>query len=185
MRQAVDLALVILSLIAGTTSANNHIPPRNGVLKRDTQLSCPGHSYDILCAADSGPAICHERLDICCQLPDSKTPYSCAGLESPHCCGTDKPACGTDPTCKNIKGDREVVSALAVVYPTSSTVSATSSATATKINPFASGTQAAVVKLATITGEKNPHVTGGADSSRGWTKGNGALMVFAGAIALL
>ncbi|KAF2133263.1 hypothetical protein P153DRAFT_363477 [Dothidotthia symphoricarpi CBS 119687] len=186
MRQSATLPIVFLMLTASTITANTFNPSRTGILKREAQLSCPAQTFDILCAADSGTTICHDRLGVCCQLSDGKTPYTCNGMDEPHCCGTDKPACGADPTCKNIKGDRDVVSAQDVVYPTAMTVSVASSMTATRLNPFASGTAAATVELATVTGERNPNVTGGADVLR--SEGvieKCMLVILAMAIALL
>lgn len=77
------------------------------------------------------------------------------------------------------------MSAQDVVYPTSATVSAMPSATATKVNPFASGTSAAVVKLATQTGEKNPNVTGGTATLKGAIREERVLVILAVAMALL
>jgi hypothetical protein len=184
MHQPTNVRIPLI-LIVSIISANALDPLRTRLLERDTQLSCPTANFDILCAADSGITICHECLDICCQLHDGGTPYTCGGLENSHCCGTDKPACGADPTCKNAKGDRDVVSALDVVYPTAVTVSAVLSTTETKVNPFASGTGAALVRLATTMGEKNPNVTGGAGDLKRRIRKEGVLMILAAAMVLL
>lgn len=125
---------ILLILIASIISANALDPPRIPIFESDTQPSC---YFDILCAVDSGTTICHERLDVCCQLRDGITSYTCSGLGNSHCCGIDKPACGSDPMCKDIKGDRNVVSAQDVVYLMAVAVSAVPSTTVIKVNLFA------------------------------------------------
>ena len=106
-----SLPTTILLTLTLTTLALATANPTSPLLARAPQ-TCPRttslSTYDTLCTSDSGALLCHSRLDTCCQLPDGKTPYTCAGLGASHCCGTDEPACGEDPECKDSRGERSV-----------------------------------------------------------------------------
>jgi hypothetical protein len=153
--------LLILALTTALTTAT--LTPR-------APQTCPSttslSTYDTLCASDSGELLCHSRLDVCCQLPDGKTPYTCAGLGAAHCCGTDEPACGEDPSCLDLKGERSVEGAREAVEPAEGEAGKT-----------------AAVPLGTVTGEKGPVATGGVGVVRGWRAG--AVMGVVGVVVAL
>ena len=175
LRSITSSAIFFLLLTSSVSATSAPGLPRRGheIFKRDSELSCPSNRlFDSVCAADDGTSICHDRLHTCCQLPDLKTPYSC-GWGHAHCCGTDTPTCGSDPSCKNLKGGIDV--APAVSAPAPSTVAAA---------PTGTGTQVVVDHLATVTAKKNPNATGGV-AGMAVRKGEGALVVVAAAMALL
>jgi hypothetical protein len=169
---------ILLFTCTNFVFANVPGSPRAGVLKRDTQLSCGTelfNQFDALCVAEDGTKVCATRLDTCCQLPDGKTPYTCSGLGDSHCCGTDKPACGSDPTCKNSRGDVDVQDAASAVFPSEIQVTAAPSATTGEPEQ---------VPLATLTAEDNPNATGGAGALGAKIKEEGVIAALVAAMVL-
>jgi hypothetical protein len=106
-------------------------------------------------------------------------------LGDAHCCGVDSPACGSDPSCKNAKGDIDTEPAESPVVPTEIEVTAAPSPTTTRGGIFGPTGEQEQQPLMTLTGEKNPNATGGARVLGARMKEEGALAVLAAAMALI